>query len=135
MRIIVCGSRNWNDDKAILKELTFLVQRERTTNPKVQITVIHGAARGADLIAGAVAQRLGLQVEAFPADWEKHGQKAGFVRNTNMLRSGADLVMAFKDGFDYSLAQGGTEHMVKIAKAAGVKCFVYDRAQKTAAVR
>jgi hypothetical protein len=90
--------------------------------------ICHGAARGADRLAGLWASSRHVVVKPYPADWEKHGRAAGPIRNRLMLDDfHPDLVVAFKDGFDYSLESGGTEHMVKIARAAGVECRVVDR--------
>jgi hypothetical protein len=51
---------------------------------------------------------------AFPADWERHGRKAGPIRNRTMLAVGKpDLVVAFP-------GRRGTEHMVAIARNANV---------------
>lgn len=77
--------------------------------------VIHGAARGADTEAAWLARGRGLAVEAFPADWRKHGRAAGPLRNQRMLDEGKpDLVIAFSGG-------KGTADMVRRAEAAGVK--------------
>jgi len=46
----------------------------------------------------------------FPADWEKFGKSAGYIRNTEMAKAGNNL-LAFWDGMSR-----GTEHMVNIAK-------------------
>jgi len=111
----VCGSRDWTDADAIEAELRLLAPGS---------TVVHGAARGADRIAGQIARRLGLTVEEHPADWSSFGVSAGPRRNADMLRAGADFVLAFKDGFDRSMRRGGTEGMVRIALAAGVPARV-----------
>lgn len=114
-RVIVTGSREWTDAAAI--EVTL---RKRIALHGTDIVVVHGNARGADKIAAAVAKRLGLQVESHSAHWEREGRLAGFIRNEHMLRLGADAVLAFKDSFDRTLSRGGTEHMVRISKAAGI---------------
>lgn len=119
MRVIICGSRDWADPLPIERELIGLRQ---DWGPGV--TVVEGAARGADRIAGQVARRLGIPVEEHPADWTGRGKAAGFERNKLMLSLGPSLVLAFKDGFDTSLRRGGTEHMVRIALEADVPVMV-----------
>lgn len=87
--------------------------------------VIHGAARGADRIAGRLALTYGLKVIDFPADWMGHGKAAGPIRNKLMLDVGRPTeVWAFKADFDETLSRGGTENMVRIAREAGVKTTV-----------
>ena len=103
MRVLICGSRTWTDVEAI---------RDCLVNLPVNTTVIHGGALGADSLAGAVAQILGLKIEVYPADWEKYGKNAGFKRNLEMLDTKPDLVLAFWDG-----KSKGTAHTVGHAQA------------------
>ena len=77
--------------------------------------VIHGAAAGADSLAGRYARRKHIRESKFPADWVRHGRSAGVIRNQRMLDEGEpDLVVAFPGG-------RGTADMVRQAKAAGIK--------------
>ena len=89
MRVLVCGSRTWTDARAIGARLSRL---------PAGTTIIHGAARGADSLAGRAAARLRLPVEASPADWAGEGRAAGFLRNRRMLDTRPNLVLAFWDG-------------------------------------
>jgi len=118
VRILVTGDRNWTDEQTILAALVGLKAREGTA-----VTIIHGAARGADTIAGRIAKELGFDVEAYPADWNKYGKAAGPIRNKQMLREGKPQgVLAFHDDLFHSR---GTRNMVEISKSAGlpVACF------------
>lgn len=47
--------------------------------------VIHGDQRGADLIADTEARRRGFEVMAVEAAWDRFGDKAGPIRNQEML--------------------------------------------------
>lgn len=50
-------------------------------------------------MAGRIATELGMQVEHHPADWERYGKRAGFVRNAEMVDSGIVRCVAFiKEG-------------------------------------
>ena len=107
LRVIVCGGRDYADAgkvRAVIKDVAGLADR---------VTIVHGAARGADTLAGDIAAFWGLTVEAHPAEWDKHGKGAGPIRNQKMLDAGADLVVAFPGG-------AGTSDMVGRAEAAGV---------------
>lgn len=119
MRIIVCGSRHWDDGDRIENVLAWYAKRG-------PVTVVHGDAPGADRLAGRAARKLGLSVEAHPAEWDKYGRRAGPIRNRKMLESGVDLVLAFKNGFDRTFWTGGTEHMVSIALEQLVPVVVRD---------
>lgn len=104
MRVIVCGGRLYDDYEMVLNVLAFIGH-----NP----TIVHGAATGADTCAERAAEYLGLKTEVYPADWELHGKAAGPIRNREMLKAGADLIIAFPGG-------RGTAHMMNIARIAGV---------------
>lgn len=118
-RMLVCGSRDWCDP-LMIRTLLELTCKYNHPTP----VLVHGGARGADNLADAAGRSLGMTVEAFPADWKGKGRAAGPLRNKQMLDSGVDTVVAFKDGFDFTLQRGGTEHMVRIARDAGVACRV-----------
>jgi hypothetical protein len=107
MRVLVCGSRDWKW-KGVIKRV--LAQSGATT-------IIHGCCRGADRMAGEVAHELGLAVIACPADWQKHGKKAGPIRNQEMLEHKPAMVLAFCDDLDNSR---GTKDMSHRAINAGV---------------
>lgn len=105
LKVIVCGGRNFTDIDLV---------REYLGRLPAGTTVVHGAARGADALADAVALMLGLSIEPHPADWKKHGKAAGAIRNSEMLKAGnVALVIAFPGG-------RGTADMVAKARAAKV---------------
>lgn len=72
------------------------------------IAVIHGAAKGADWLAGEVAKALGYPVFTFPADWDTHAKAAGPLRNQAMANA-AHSCIALPGG-------KGTTDMVKRMK-------------------
>lgn len=120
VRVLVCGSREWRD-----MAFTTIVLAGIQRLHKPPYVLIHGDARGADRCAAASARDLGWEVEAFPADWRGHGKAAGPIRNKLMLADGhPNVVIAFKDGFDWTLQRGGTENMVRLANEAGVLTYV-----------
>jgi YspA, cpYpsA-related SLOG family len=113
MRVLVCGSRNWPDPAAIRKRLRDLPMRS---------VVIHGGARGADEIAGTVANGLGFEVRVFKADWDAWGAEAGKRRNLRMLAESPDLVIAF-----WASGSTGTAHTISNARRLGIPVEVHIR--------
>jgi hypothetical protein len=108
-RILVCGGREFADKGRVFTVLDYY----RETSGGFMV-VIHGAARGADSLAGEWATTRGIPVEAYPANWERDGRRAGPIRNAQMLREGKPtVVIAFPGG-------RGTADMIAQAKRAGV---------------
>lgn len=113
VRILVTGSREWNDPLTINRALVDYVTHGSTF-------VMHGGCRGADIIADAAARNLHMHVEACDADWDNHGKAAGPMRNSLMVKRGADVCLAFgpleRDG-----KRTGTGDCVDKARRAGIK--------------
>ena len=112
-RVIICGSRTWDDWKSIRRYVDSLPD---------DAVVIEGGARGADSIARACAEQRGLEVLAFPADWKQYGKAAGVIRNTQMIMEGRpNQVVAFV----YNLATStGTRNMIDKARSQGIPVTV-----------
>lgn len=111
-RVLICGDRWWRDFQLVLDELSKIQQ-----GPGVEV-VIEGEASGADTLGRLAAERLGIPVEKYPADWRKYGLRAGYVRNSQMLKEGKPtLVLAFHNWIEKSK---GTRGMVALARNSGV---------------
>ena len=108
MRILVCGDRNWNDQVRITSRLAKLGHGH---------VIVHGAARGADTMAGVAASSLDMSVDVYPADWNKFGRSAGPIRNRQMLDTKPDLVIAFHPNIE---ASKGTKDCVNEARRRGI---------------
>jgi hypothetical protein len=108
MRVLVCGGRDYADSVRVEREL-------RKIHRAFGIDcLIHGGARGADLLASVWATRGGILQECYSADWAKHGKRAGPIRNQRMLDEGKPaMVVAFPGG-------RGTADMVARAEKAGI---------------
>lgn len=93
-RILVTGSRAWSDEDKI--ESAMWNAWGDLGNPDIEsVTLVHGACpTGADALAASIASKVGMSVEARPADWSK-GRKAGPERNAAMVALGADVCLAF----------------------------------------
>lgn len=87
MKTIVAGSRTFNDYELLKDTLQHLNITE----------VVSGTARGADRLGEKYATENNILLSKFPADWEKYGKGAGYVRNEEMAKY-ADLCIVFWDG-------------------------------------
>jgi len=114
MRVLVTGGRDF-DDRALLTDALDRLHAQHGFT-----VLIHGDASGADRLSGEWAASKGIQVEARPADWKKHGRAAGPIRNSQMLDEQPELVIAFPGG-------KGTADMVRKAKQAGLKVMMVSK--------
>ncbi len=115
-RAVFCGSREWGGGFGPIR-------RAIESLPEGTI-VVHGGARGADRMAGGVAVSMGLPVEIHEPLWKEEGRAAGYRRNERML----DLPN-IREVHAFRVAKPGesrgTDHMVGIAREAGVALVVY----------
>lgn len=105
MKVLVCGGRNYTDYEQLY---TVLDKLPNFTE------LVEGGARGADHLAGQYADSRGVDHITMWANWKAYGKSAGFKRNSKMLGSKPDLVVAFPGG-------AGTANMIKLAKEAGIE--------------
>ena len=104
-RLLVSGSRTWTDVEVITTELQFIAKKYNN------VVLVSGHAVGADRIAEEVAVGLGWVVEIHEPDWKLNGDSAGYKRNTTMLETDVQAVLAFhKDN------SKGTADTIKKAK-------------------
>ena len=97
LRILVTGSRSWTD-RYIIRRALLRVVRDR--DPQL-VTVVVGAARGADTLADQIARGYGWSVEQHPAGgFVQHGRERWRVRNQHMVDLGADTCLVFADRWD-----------------------------------
>lgn len=107
MKVLVCGGREFRDFLLLDKVLNHLHMYWEITS------VVHGAARGADTLAGWWARKHHVREIPYPAHWDEYGKKAGILRNIEMLKKeDPDVVIAFPGGT-------GTAHMKYIARKGG----------------
>lgn len=103
MRVIIAGSRGY-------KGGALGVERAVKASGFDIAAVISGAARGADIAGERWAEANGIPCELHPADWDKHGKRAGFIRNQQMAEV-ADALIAIWDG-----ESRGTADMIRRMK-------------------
>lgn len=108
MKVIIAGSRNFNDYAITKKYCDHYLQNSKN------IEIVSGGAKGADKCGEMYAFEKGLKLKLFPADWEKHGKSAGPIRNQEMAEY-ADALIAFWDG-----ESRGTKHMISTAEKLGL---------------
>lgn len=116
MKVIVAGSRNFNDYSLVEKTLLDYFKANNLHNKDIEI--VSGTARGADRLGEQFAKKCGLKITRFPADWDQYGKSAGYIRNEQMAKYG-DILFAFWDG-----TSKGTKHMIDLARKYNLMVLV-----------
>lgn len=106
MKIAIVGYRQCDAQGAV----EYLISSLAAKDPNM--IIVSGGARGVDSWASQAAERAGLKVEVYMADWNTYGKGAGFIRNTTVVEE-SDKVIAFWDG-----VSRGTEDTIKKARKA-----------------
>ena len=116
--ILLTGSRTWTATATdqLVKDLGGVPMQ----------SLHHGAAPGADRLVSSAFARAGCvsadEVHPHPADWDRLGKQAGFVRNAEMARLARVMdavVLACWDG-----RSRGTADTIEKALRAGLKVLV-----------
>lgn len=111
MKVLVCGGRNFKDREYVREMLDLHILSQPGEH-----TIIHGAAVGADTMAGLWAVLRRVKQMRYPAQWKKLGLSAGPIRNQKMLDDNPNIafVIAFPGGV-------GTADMCSRAEAHGIE--------------
>ena len=116
IKVIIAGTRDFNDYDFLKKNVDYFLQGINPNNEEIEI--VSGNARGADKLGERYAKERNLPVKLFPANWDKYGKRAGYLRNQEMANY-ADVLIAFWDE-----KSKGTKHMIDIAKKQDLTVIV-----------
>ena len=109
MKTIIAGSRAFDDYDYLCVVCDMIDISE----------IVSGTARGADSLGERYAAQNNIKLTQFPADWNKHGKKAGYLRNKEMAEYG-DCLVAFWDG-----ESKGTKLMIDLARKNNLDVRVF----------
>jgi hypothetical protein len=119
MRVLVTGSRTWPYPLIITGAL---IEAWTVRLRGDEFIVVHGhCKKGADAMADRICAEQGFHVERHPANWQRDGKQAGFIRNIEMVQAGADVCLAFIHN-----ASKGATHCADAAQAAGIPVRRYE---------
>lgn len=104
--IVVCGSRTQND----YDEFSFWLKEYLAAFEGKEYVVVTGAAYyGADAMAALFCEKEGIELREYPANWDTHGPRSGYIRNQEMreiAKSAQEAhLIAFWDGTSTGTAE------------------------------
>lgn len=121
----------WTDGGAIFRALD-----KAYWGSDGMLTLVHGdCPNGADAHAEAwyewaIEEGYSVFREKYPADWKAYGKAAGYRRNAEMVKLGADLCLVFiLDG------SPGSSHTKKLAEKAGIETITDARSSMNLPVK
>ena len=119
-KVLVCGSRSITNKSWVHAQIEKYVQELKSSSPTnlTNPVLIEGEARGVDSLAKEYAIEHNWSIEACPADWEKFGKSAGYIRNDAMVKK-ADFVIILWDG-----ESRGTKHDIDLCRRRYYKPYV-----------
>ena len=125
IKLIVAGSREFNDASLLVAYLDFLLQNYS----KEDVVILDGGAKGADQMGGNYGSSRGIDVWKFNADWEdleaipckiktrsngtQYNLLAGINRNKDMGNNASHLVA-------FNLGTSGTADMIAYSTKLGL---------------
>ena len=114
MKILVCGGRDFSDRDLMYSVLDKVLRKFGRDN----LCILHGAAKGADLMAEEWCKSRQVKYIGDPAWWDDQGKAAGMIRNRRMAHDEQpDQCIAFPGGV-------GTAGMVSIMRRAGIEPWI-----------
>ena len=132
MIVLICGGTE-------VTNLTGVHVRAMLTGLQAEhpgLRLYHGGNPGVDRLADLAAADLGIPVRIFPLDRSLPEAKAHLRRNQFMVNTaildglfdGTNVfVLAFKENFDHTLADGSVEYLCATARQANVPVVVIER--------
>ncbi|AUG88509.1 hypothetical protein PQC39_gp145 [Vibrio phage Vp_R1] len=111
-KVIIAGGRDFINYRLLCAK----VDKYRKGS---EVEIVCGLAKGADILGKRYALSHKLSVAEFPANWQRHGKSAGYIRNDQMAQY-SDVLLAFWDG-----KSKGTKHMIDLAYKRGLEVHVF----------
>jgi len=121
IRIIIAGSRKFNDYSKMLNKLDELGIHLLATMDDIEI--VSGHASGADTLGERFAKAYHYPLKIFPAELDKYGKAAGPIRNEQMAKYAAEADRGILVAFPIGESEG-TRNMIKLAKQYGLEVNV-----------
>lgn len=82
MNVIIAGSRNFNNYELLKTQCDLILSHNKN------VSIVSGMARGADTLGVQYAKERRYPILRYPADWNRYGKKAGYIRNEEMAKVG-----------------------------------------------
>ena len=113
LRIAVIGDKDFDNYKQMESTLDSFIN----IHPGKTISIVSGEDAGAHLSAKRYASEKGLKFDCYPADTDRYGKVAGFIRNKELVGA-SDRVIAFWSG-----RSGETKNAIEEAERLDIPSY------------
>jgi len=118
--VLIAGGRDFTNYEVLKKTVN-----EELKDNKLPVTLISGAARGADSLGEKWAKEYGHEIVQYKPEWDTYGNSAGPIRNNEMFNFIKDKlnkkIIIFWDG-----QSRGTMYMIKISTIGQIPISIYN---------
>jgi hypothetical protein len=112
LKCIIAGSRHITDYDILEFAIKLCPFKDRI------VEIVSGRAAGPDTLGEQYADNHSIKLKKFPADWDKFGKRAGYLRNEEMAKY-ADAAIILWDG-----TSKGTKHMIDLSKKYNLELYI-----------
>ena len=109
-KVIICGSRDFDNYELLKTKCDNILKNKKESGE--DIIIVSGCARGADSLFFFFAKENGYEVLKFPANWNKYGKKAGYLRNEQMAEEANACIAFLRSDKECK----GTKNMISLAR-------------------
>lgn len=120
MKLAIVGSRSINNDELVIDFINECYPNLSGIN-----LVISGGASGVDTIAEKYAKENKIKTKIFKPDWEKYGEQAHSIRNSNIISACKECIIIW-DGYSEC-----TKQDIDLCKEMNKKCYIYNLLEKS----
>ena len=114
-RVAVVGGREFTDKDYMFHALDVFRDKYGIGH------IVSGGAKGADTLAESYAKSRCIPYTVYPADWDKNGKIAGYMRNELIVKD-SEIVLAFP-----TKNSKGTWDTIARAEKYEIRVFVLDK--------
>ena len=112
IKLLIAGGRDFSDYERLKQYM------DKLRKKYIIDEIVCGMARGADMLGYKYAIENNIKVIEFPADWDKYGKRAGYLRNYDMGKY-------CDNGFIFwNKSSKGTKHMIDIMNKLNKKIVI-----------
>ena len=83
-----------------------------------------GCHYGGDKFCEIIASRYNIPIKIYPAEWDKYGKRAGFIRNTYIAQDSDVIIALLPNDGSHS---NGTEDTIRKAVGKNAKIILVDK--------